>query len=81
MSSSINPEFKMREVAERIKAVRESVGLTPAEMAEKTDISAYEYLAYEGGAKDFSFSFIYKFANVCGIEIAVELQRLTSLGG
>lgn len=39
-------------------------------MAEKTDISAYEYLAYEGGAKDFSFSFIYKFANVCGIEIA-----------
>ncbi len=70
MSSSINPEFKMREVAERIKAVRESVGLTPAEMAEKTDISAYEYLAYEGGAKDFSFSFIYKFANVCGIEIA-----------
>lgn len=70
MSNQINPEFKMREVAERIKAVRESVGLTPAEMAEKVDVSAYEYLAYEGGAKDFSFSFIYKFANVCGVEIA-----------
>lgn len=70
MSNQINPEFKMREVAERIKAVRESVGLTPAEMAEKVDVPAYEYLAYEGGAKDFSFSFIYKFANVCGVEIA-----------
>lgn len=70
MSNQINPEFKMREVAERIKAVRESVGLTPAEMADKVGVSAYEYLAYEGGAKDFSFSFIYKFANVCGIEIA-----------
>ena len=69
MSNLLNPEFKIREVAERIRAVRESVGLTPEEMALKTDVSTYEYLAYEGGAKDFSFTFIYKFANVCGIEI------------
>lgn len=69
MSNSINPEFKIREVAERIKAVRESLGLTPEEMAEKTDVSVYEYLAYEGGAKDFSFTFIYKFSNATGVEI------------
>lgn len=69
MSNSINPEFKIREVAERIKAVRESVGLTPEDMAEKTGVSVYEYLAYEGGAKDFSFTFIYKFANATGVEI------------
>ncbi|MDE5583415.1 MAG: AMP-binding protein [Ruminococcus sp.] len=69
MSNSINPEFKIREVAERIKAVRESVGLTAEEMAEKTGVSVYEYLAYEGGAKDFSFTFIYKFANATGVEI------------
>lgn len=65
----MNPEFKIREVAERIKAVRESVGLTPEDMAEKTGVSVYEYLAYEGGAKDFSFTFIYKFANATGVEI------------
>lgn len=69
MSNSINPEFKIREVAQRIKAVRESVGLTSEEMAEKTGVSVYEYLAYEGGAKDFSFTFIYKFANATGVEI------------
>ena len=69
MSNSMNPEFKIREVAERIKAVRESVGLTPEDMAEKTGVSVYEYLAYEGGAKDFSFTFIYKFANATGVEI------------
>ncbi len=69
MSNSMNPEFKIREVAERIRAVRESVGLTPEEMAEKTGVSVYEYLAYEGGAKDFSFTFIYKFANATGVEI------------
>ncbi|MDE5621274.1 MAG: AMP-binding protein, partial [Ruminococcus sp.] len=59
----------IREVAERIRAVRESVGLTSEEMAEKTGVSVYEYLAYEGGAKDFSFTFIYKFANATGVEI------------
>lgn len=69
MSNLMNPEFKIREVAERIKAVRESVGLSPEEMAQKTEISTFEYLAYEGGAKDFSFTFIYKFANACGVEI------------
>lgn len=69
MSNSINPEFKIREVAERIRLTRESVGLTPDEMAEKCGVSSYEYLAYEGGAKDFSFTFIYKFANACGVDI------------
>lgn len=69
MNNSINPEFKIKEVAERIRLTRESVGLTPDEMAEKCGISSYEYLAYEGGAKDFSFTFIYKFANVCGVDI------------
>ena len=69
MSNLLDPEFKIREVAERIKALRETLGLSPEEMAEKTGVSAYEYLAYEGGAKDFSFTFIYKFANACGVEI------------
>ncbi|MBO4877284.1 MAG: AMP-binding protein [Ruminococcus sp.] len=69
MSNLINPEFKIREVAERIRLTRESVGLSPEEMAEKCGISTYEYLAYEGGAKDFSFTFIYKFANETGVEI------------
>ncbi len=69
MDSLFNPEFKIREVAERIRATRESVGLSPEEMAEKIGVSVFEYSAYEGGAKDFSFSFIYKFANACGVEI------------
>ena len=68
-TNSMNPEFKIREVAERIRLTRESVGLTPEEIAEKIGMSVYEYNAYEGGAKDFSFSFIYKFANVTNVEI------------
>ena len=52
VSNSKNLDFKIREVAERIRAVRESVGLSPEEMAQKTEVSTFEYLAYEGGAKD-----------------------------
>ena len=33
--NNMNPEFKIREVAERIRLTRESVGFTPEEMAEK----------------------------------------------
>ncbi len=62
-------ENKIKEVAERIKAVRESVGFSPEEIAAKTDVSLDEYTAYESGNKDFSFTFIYKFANACGVEI------------
>lgn len=66
---TMDPGFKIKEVAERIKAVRESVGCTPEEMAVKTDITLEEYLAYESGNKDFSFTFIYKFANACNVEM------------
>ena len=64
-----DPENKIREVAERIRAVRDSVGYTPEEIAEKVDVSVEEYLAYESGNSDFSFTFIYKFANATGVEI------------
>lgn len=69
MSKMIDPEFKIREVAQRIRALRESVGLTPQEMAAKTDVSVDEYMTYESGEKDFSFTFIYKFANATNVEI------------
>ncbi len=65
----LDPEFKIREVAQRIRAVRDSMGFTPEEMAAKTDVTPEEYLAYESGTKDFSFTFIYKFADTCNVEI------------
>ena len=42
MSNSIDPESKIREGAERIKLTRESVGLTPKEMADK-HTAPYKY--------------------------------------
>ncbi len=61
---------KIKEVAERIRAARESVGKTTAELAAEIGMTEKEYVSYENGNYDFSFTFIYKVANICGVEIA-----------
>jgi len=61
---------KIKEVAERIRAARESVGKTTAELAAEIGMTEEEYVSYENGNYDFSFTFIYKVANICGVEIA-----------
>ena len=62
-------ENKIMEVARRIIALRLDMGLTQAEMAKKIGISEEEYCYYESGSRDFSFTFIYNIAQVCGVEI------------
>lgn len=66
----MNTEIK--EIAIRIKGLREILGVEPSEMAETLKITEQEYLEYEGGAKDFTFTFLYKCANKLGVDI-VEL--------
>lgn len=62
-------ENKIMEVAQRIISLRLDMGLTQGEMAAKIGLSEEEYCFYESGSKDFSFTFIYKFAQACGVEI------------
>ena len=62
-------EFKIKEVAARITALREDMNLSREQMAQKIGLSLEEYTAYEKGEKDFSFTFIYSIAQVCGVEI------------
>ncbi len=63
-------ETKIKEVAERIARLREDLGISVEEMAASTDYSVDDYKAFEAGDKDFSFTFIYKCANVFHVEIA-----------
>ena len=58
---------QLMEVAFRIKEMREVCGFSVEEMAEKTDITAEQYLEYEKGTADFPFSFIHKCAKAFGI--------------
>lgn len=67
-------EQKIREVAERIKALREIFGISQEEMARKTDVSLEEYQQLEAGKSDFNFTFIYKCAQSMHVEVTDLLE-------
>ncbi len=62
-------EEKIREMAGRIRALREIVGLSTAEMAEKTDVEEAEYIACEAGRQDLNFAFLYRCAQALGVDV------------
>ena len=70
------PEMKeqIKLVAQRIRALREVEGLTAEEMAVKTGVSVEQYLKYESGEVDYSFTFVYKMARACGVGITDILE-------
>ncbi len=52
----------LMEVAQRIHEMREISGLSVGEMAQKTEVSREQYMAYESGEVDLPFTFIHKCA-------------------
>ncbi len=65
-------DLKIKEMARRIKELRDIVGLTPEQMAEKTAVSVQEYLACENGDRDLNFAFIYR----CAIALSVNVTDI-----
>ena len=61
-------------VASRIREMREIMGWTQEEMAEKTEVSPAEYEKYEAGQADMPFTFIYKSAQAFNMELTELLE-------
>ena len=55
-------EHNLKEVAQRVREMREITGYSVADMAEKTEVSLEKYMEYESGAVDLPFTFIHKCA-------------------
>ena len=53
-------DFKIKEMAKRIRELREIEGFTAEYMADSTGVSVAEYLACENGESDLNFAFIYR---------------------
>ncbi|MBQ2042885.1 MAG: helix-turn-helix transcriptional regulator, partial [Firmicutes bacterium] len=64
----------LMEVAQRIKEMREIMGFSTAEMAEKSEVSEEQYLLYESGTVDLPFTFIHKCALAYGVGMADLLE-------
>ena len=60
------------EIASRIKEMREIMGWSIADMAQKTEVSEEQYSLFESGAADIPFTFIHK----CALVFDVELTEL-----
>ena len=73
-------DYSLKDVAGRIKGLREAKGYTVEELAKLTGVSVEDYMLLEAGETDFSFTFIYKCAKACGVEVVDLLEgRSTTL--
>ena len=71
---AVRSEDKLKEIAFRIKEMREISGISVEDMAIKTEVTPQEYAKYEAGKLDFPFSFIHKCSQVFGIGITDLLE-------
>ena len=65
-------DFKIREVAQRIRELREVSGFTVQEMAARTNLSVEEYMACEAGSRDLNIAFLYR----CTLSFGVDMGDL-----
>ena len=62
-------DFKIKEMAGRIKELREIEGLSVEDMAKKTAVTVEEYTACENGESDLNFAFIYRCALAFNVDV------------
>lgn len=60
---------KIKEMAQRIKDLRELLDISVEEMAKKTDTTPEEYAECEEGKSDLNFTFIYRCANAFKVNV------------
>ena len=65
---------QLMDVAQRIREMRQIVGYTVAEMAEKTELPQELYQQYEAGTIDLPFTFMHKCAKIFGLELTELLE-------
>ncbi|MDE6881424.1 MAG: AMP-binding protein, partial [Oscillospiraceae bacterium] len=69
MKTTSGLDFKLHEMAQRIRDLREIVGLGEEEMARQTGVELAEYRRCEAGESDLNFAFIYRCAQAFGVDV------------
>lgn len=64
-----NLQEQISAITERLRGLREMEELSVSQMAEAVGKTEDEYLEYETGKRELSFSFLYNCANVLGVEL------------
>lgn len=69
MENMFGLDLKIKEIANRIRELREIENLSTLEMAEKTGVSVEEYVRCEEGLSDLNFAFIYRCALAFNVDV------------
>ncbi len=64
--------YKLKEMAARIRELRQITGLSVEEMASRTDLSVEEYIQCEAGNRNLSIAFLYR----CTLSFGVDMSDL-----
>jgi len=67
-------EYKIKEIAGRIRELRLITGLSVEEMAKRTGISAQEYEQCEAGTQNLSIAFLYRCVLIFGVDFSDLLE-------
>jgi len=67
-------EYKIKEIAGRIRELRLITGLSVEEMANRTGISVQEYEQCEAGAQNLSVAFLYRCVLIFGVDFSDLLE-------
>ena len=70
-------DLKIKEMAGRIKELREIEGLSTSQMAVKTGVTEAEYIACEKGEADLNFAFIYRCANALSVNVTDIIEGIS----
>ena len=65
-------DYKIQEMAGRIRELREVSGFTVEEMAQRTNLSVEEYIQCESGQQNLSIAFLYR----CTLSFGVDMGDL-----
>jgi mannose-6-phosphate isomerase-like protein (cupin superfamily) len=60
---------QLSEIGGRLAALRDIMDIPAEKMAETIKLDIEEYIAYERGERDFSFSFLQNAANILGVDV------------
>jgi len=67
-------DYKNKEIAARIRELREISGISQEDMANRTGITLEEYRRCEEGKQDLSIAFLYRCVLILGVDMSDLLE-------
>ena len=77
MANMTDLEYKIHEIADRIRELRTILGISLEEMARKLDMSVDDYEAYEQGEEELNFGFLYTCARVLNVDVTELIEGVS----